>query len=73
MTVAEDSTQLLQQKTIQQRLHKLISTTLITTLQSIAEKRGNKAAEQHRTKKKQKLPPRPKNAKRRNFPSRPST
>lgn len=65
MTVTEDSTQSLQQQKLQQRPHKLISTTLLRTLQSIAEKRGNKAAEQHRAKKKQKLPTRPKNAKRR--------
>ena len=42
-------------KKLQQRLHKLISTTLLTTLQSIAKKRGSKAGEQHRVKKKQKL------------------
>ena len=45
MTVTEDSTQSLQQQKLQQRPHKLISTTLLRTLQSIAEKRGNKAAE----------------------------
>lgn len=65
MTVTEDSTQSLQQKKLQQRLHKLISTTLLMILQSIAEKRGNKAAERHRAKKKQKLPTRPENTKRR--------
>lgn len=55
MTVTEDSTQSLHQKKLPQRLHKLISTTLLTSIESIAEKRGNKAAEQHRAKKKQKL------------------
>lgn len=53
MTVTEDSTQSLQQQKLQQRPHKLMSTTLLRTLKSIAEKRGNKAAEQHRAKKKQ--------------------
>lgn len=55
MTVTEDSTQSLHQKKLQQRLHKLISTTLLTSIKSIADKRGNKAAELHRAKKKQKL------------------
>ena len=43
MTVTEDSTQSLHQKKLQQRLQKLISTTLLTSIKSIAEKRGNKA------------------------------
>ena len=53
MTVTEDSTQSLHQKKLQQRLQKLISTTLLTSIKSIAEKRGNKAAELHRAKTKE--------------------
>ena len=85
MTVTEDSTQSLHQEKLQRRLHKLISTSLLTSIKSIAEKRGNKAAELHSAKKKQKLATRdvrdPNCAKRpkpdtnwvRNFPSRPLT
>ena len=56
MTVTEDSTQSLHQKKYNNDFTNLYRLHYLRRLQSIAEKRGNKAAEQHcAKKKKQKL------------------